>query len=253
MYETSNLCALSYSRKMLDTETNKEEKLKEVYHQLEQLQNERKELQDEKTRLTEALALKEEDFVQLQLKVQFVVCASILGLKIMLKKWNLIIFTEPVRSTREGYVLTRVCPSIILSVHPWGGGYPSQVHVGRVPHPTLGTPPIRPGQGVSLLGVPQQGELPLPGGYPTSGTPLLDLARVYPQATPAGGYPSSGTPIRPCWGYPCQRGYPTLGTPLLDLAGEYPPPPGVPHLRYPPVRLGWGIPLPGGYPTSGNR
>ena len=65
---------------MLDTETNKEEKLKEVYHQLEQLQNERKELQDEKTRLTEALALKEEDFVQLQLKVKFVVCASILGL-----------------------------------------------------------------------------------------------------------------------------------------------------------------------------
>ena len=55
---------------MLDTETNKEQKLKEVYHQIEQLQNEKKELQDEKARLTEALALKEEDFVQLQLKVK---------------------------------------------------------------------------------------------------------------------------------------------------------------------------------------
>ena len=66
---------------MLDTETDKEQKLKEVYHQLEQLQNERKELRDEKARLMEALALKEEDFVQLQLKVKFTVRVVVLGIK----------------------------------------------------------------------------------------------------------------------------------------------------------------------------
>ena len=78
---------------MLDTETDKEQKLKEVYHQLEQLQNERKELQDEKARLTEALALKEEDFVQLQLKVKFTIRVVVLGIKNKIsQKWNLLRF-----------------------------------------------------------------------------------------------------------------------------------------------------------------
>ena len=80
---------------MLDTETDKEQKLKEVYHQLEQLQNERKELQDEKAKLTEALALKEEDFVQLQLKVKFTVrvVVLVLGIKNQIsQKWNLLRF-----------------------------------------------------------------------------------------------------------------------------------------------------------------
>ena len=80
---------------MLDTETDKEQKLKEVYHQLEQLQNERKELQDEKAKLTEALALKEEDFVQLQLKVKFTVrvVVLVLGIKNKISQmWNLLRF-----------------------------------------------------------------------------------------------------------------------------------------------------------------
>ena len=78
---------------MLDTETDKEQKLKEVYHQLEQLQNERKELQDEKAKLTEALALKEEDFVQLQLKVKFTVRVVVLGIKNKIsQKWNMLRF-----------------------------------------------------------------------------------------------------------------------------------------------------------------
>ena len=54
--------------------------------------------------------------------------------------WGQLFFiTDRVRSTREGYVLGRVCPSVCLSTP--GGGYPS------------------PGPG----GVPQPG----PGGYPS--------------------------------------------------------------------------------------
>ena len=73
--------------------------------------------------------------------------------------------TDRVRSTKEGYVLTRVCPSIRLSVHI-GGGYPGQVqqegvsHLGYPP-PTsdlaggtppwvLPPPPFKPGRGVPL-------------------------------------------------------------------------------------------------------
>ena len=57
-----------------------------------------------------------------------------------------IIFTDRVRSTREGYVLTRVCVSTPRGVPqpgPDGGGYHSQVQ-----------PPIRPGWGVPLPGGP---------------------------------------------------------------------------------------------------
>ena len=72
------------------------------------------------------------------------------------------IFTDRVYR-REGYVLTRVCPSIRLSVHIWEvsgqfqiGGYNSQVQlrgtcVWRVPH--LGYPPVRPGRGYPARGV----------------------------------------------------------------------------------------------------
>ena len=47
------------------------------------------------------------------------------------------VVTDCVRSRREGYVLTRVCPSVCLSTPrgvpqpgSGGGGYPSQVQVG---------------------------------------------------------------------------------------------------------------------------
>ena len=68
------------------------------------------------------------------------------------------IITDRVRSTREGYVLTRVCPSINLSVH-------RQVQLGG---------------GLPLLG----------GGYPCWGVPLLG----YPLSDLAMGYPNRGVP-----------------------------------------------------------
>ena len=60
-----------YCRKMLDTETSKEQKLKEVHVQLDILQNEKKEIQNDKAQLMESLALKEEDIKQLRHKVIF--------------------------------------------------------------------------------------------------------------------------------------------------------------------------------------
>ena len=81
---------------------------------------------------------------------------------------------------REGYVLTRVCPSVCP--HPGGGGYPSQVQWGRGT-PTGGTPPwvppVRPSWGY-----------PSEGGYSTSGTPH----RTWLGGNPMGGYPILGTP-----------------------------------------------------------
>ena len=123
---------------------------------------------------------------------------------------------------REGYVLTRVCPSVCP--HP-GGVYPSQVQAGG------GLPPPGPAGGYPCWG------LPLPRGTPpqvppvgpgqgvsTLGTPITPGQGVPHQGYPCWGVPTLGTPIRPGQGYPCQ---------------------GVPHLRYPPIRPGWG------YPTSG--
>ena len=84
---------------------------------------------------------------------------------------------------REGYVLTRVCPSVC----PHPGGYPSQVKVG---------------------GYPSQVQ---PGGTPTGGYPPSDLAPLhlgYPSCwtwlggTPIQGYPTLGPPIRPVQGVP---------------------------------------------------
>ena len=147
------------------------------------------------------------------------------------------IFTARVRSTREGNVLTRVCPSIILSVHRGGGvsishnalqhfpechevgGYP-----GQVP-PLTGYPPRGvPGSGTPPGGVPRSGTPPWggtrvrspPGGYPGQvpprpGTPPGGGTRV---RYPPGGVPGSGTP--PWGGYPGQvppGGVPGSGTP----------------------------------------
>ena len=109
---------------------------------------------------------------------------------------------------REGNVFTRVCPSIILSVHggvPWpgpaGGGYPSQVQVGGG-----GTPSVLAG------GTPARGVLHL--GYSPSdlarGIPLLGGGTppwIPPRSDLARGYPTLGTPHQ-TWpgGYPCQEG-----------------------------------------------
>ena len=125
------------------------------------------------------------------------------------------LITDRVRSTWEGYVLTRVCPSINLSIHTQGGtSARSSWGGGGVPH--LGYLPIRPGR----------------GGYPTSGTPPSYLAGGG-GGTLMGGYPTSGTPPGPGQGYPDR---------------------GVPHLRYPPVRPGQGGTRwrGGWYPTSGS-
>ena len=124
-------------------------------------------------------------------------------------------FTDRVRSTREGYVLTRVCPSVILhSVCPHlggGGGYPSQaqleggyssqVQAGGYPSQVWGGG----GGGVSQPG-PDRGVW----GYPTSGIPPSDLAR---------GYPDGGTPpwvlhpVTPgCGGTPMGGGTPQSST-----------------------------------------
>ena len=124
-----------------------------------------------------------------------------------------VIITDRVRSTREGYVLTRVCPSVCphLGV-PWPG--PAGGGGDRVPQPG-------PGEGV-----------PWWGGTPPQVLPPSDLARGYPNW----GYPTSGTPptIGPgCGGGTLMGGDPTSGTPIR-------PGWGVPHLRYPSIRPGWG-------------
>ena len=160
-----------------------------------------------------------------------------------------ILVTDRIRSTREGYVLTRVCPSMILSVHTWGEGYPSQVQAGGgVPLPgpaSRGVPHLRYSPSDLARGVPRQ------GGYATLHTPHLTWPGEYPTSDPpcrtwpGGGNPTSSTPIGPGWGYPTLGtphqtwlggGYPTSGTSWLDLAR------GVPH----PDRGG-------GYLTSDSR
>ena len=166
--------------------------------------------------------------------------------------------------------------TLFVSPHLQGEGYPGQVQpAGGYPTPPgwgyslPGGTPYR-GREVPHLGYPHQTWLRVPpaGGYLTLGTPLPDLAGVYPLL---GRIPHLGyTLVRPGWGAtPCQgqyptsgapwldlaggtdRGYPTLGIPLSDLAGGYPdggvPTPGT----LPPSDLAGGYPLPGGDPTSG--
>ena len=152
------------------------------------------------------------------------------------------LITDRARSTREGNVLTRVCPSICLPTPGGGGtlarsrGYPSQVQWGGWPGwggtPARGTPrrvPLSDLAGGTHLGYPP---LNLAGGYPcrreyrTSGTPLSDLAR---------GYPTSGTPRQTWQGVPLPGGYPTLDTPPppSDLIMRVAlPGGGVPHLEW---------------------
>ena len=76
-----------------------------------------------------------------------------------------LVFTDRVRSTSEGYVLTCVCPSVCLS--NGGEGYHSQIQLGEgIPaRSRWGVPPIGipPGQ-VQMGGVPQH--TPLAGDTP---------------------------------------------------------------------------------------
>ena len=79
------------------------------------------------------------------------------------------IFTDRVRSTREGYVLTRVCPSVCPHLRgvPWPG--PAGGVSGG--YPTLGTTPSDLAGGVPRWGVPQVPPPPARpgrGGYPIS-------------------------------------------------------------------------------------
>ena len=157
---------------------------------------------------------------------------------------NSSVITARVRSTREGNVLTRVCPSINLSVHR--GGYPYPIMLcnisqnamrqlggvpGQVPPPGGGTrggtrvryPPGVPGSGTPLGGYP--GQVPPGGGtrvrYPPGGS-----------GTPPGGVPVppwGGTRVR----YP-PRGVPGSGTPPGGVPGSGTPPGGVPGSGTPP-------------------
>ena len=125
------------------------------------------------------------------------------------------LITARVRSTREGNVLTRVCPSVC----PQGGGVP-------VSHNALQHFPEchgAAGGGGTLPG-------PAQGGYPGRGVPCqVQLGGTLPGpargGTLAGGYPG--------WGVPWPGGYPGQGVPWPGgtLAG------GVP---------GQGVPCPGG-------
>ena len=120
------------------------------------------------------------------------------------------IITDRVRSTREGYVLTRVCPSVC---------------------PRGSTPPVQAGRGVPRPGpdggYPSQVQLRV-GGTLARSHSTLDWG--YPCQVQIGGYPHPALDGR-CphstldGGYPCQvqtggppaRGYP----PIQDNRWEY--------------------------------
>ena len=136
-----------------------------------------------------------------------------------------------------------VHPSIHLSTL---GGVPRPGPAGEggvpQPGPVGGTPPwvppVRPGQGGTVMG----------------GTP----PQVPPIRPGQGGTPLRYLPVGPGWGVPhlgyppldlAREGVPHLRYPLSDLAGRVPRR-GVPHLRYPPL-LDWpggGTPVGGGTP-----
>ena len=153
-------------------------------------------------------------------------------------------------------------PSVCLSTPGGGGGVPQPGPDGGgegtsarsrqgVPlpggYPTSGTLPVGPGWG----GYPCQ-------GYPTEGVPLLEVPHLgYPPVGPGRGvhhlrYPPSDLPGGPHFGYPHQtwlgRGVPHLRYPLFRPGGYTCQ--GVPHLGYPPHQTcrGWGVPLPEGGP-----
>ena len=133
------------------------------------------------------------------------------------------IITAHVCSTREGNVLTSVCPSIHPSVCPQGG-YPYPIMLCNI----------------SQNAMRQRGGTQTPPGgtqvrYPPGGTRVR-----YP---PGGGYPGQVPP----------RGVPRSGTPPGGYPGQVPP-----RVRYPPGGSGYpprGVPdpgtPPGGYLTRG--
>ena len=120
------------------------------------------------------------------------------------------IFTDRVRSTTEGNVFTRVCPSIHPSVCPQGGGgvphlagdYPSQVHLGG------GVPRPGPDGGGDPQSGPDRG---YPGrssrGVPLVGVPPHQFQMGVPQRGVNWGYPQTGI------GYSLAGVPPTRGTP----------------------------------------
>ena len=91
----------------------------------------------------------------------------------MLSGHNTCIITARVRSTREGNVLTRVCPSINLSVHR--GGYPYPIMLCNISQNAMrqrgGTWVRYPPGGCTRVRYP-------PGGVPGSGTPPRGGTRV---------------------------------------------------------------------------
>ena len=155
------------------------------------------------------------------------------------------IFTARVRSTREGNVLTRVCPSINLSVHR--GGVPishnalqhfpecHEAVVGGYPYPIM------------LCNISQNAMRQRRGGVPISHNALQHFPECHEVAggtrvrvPPLGGtrvrYPPGGV-LRS--GYP-PGGYPGQGTPR-----------GVPGSGYPPGGVPGSSTPPGGYPGQG--
>ena len=101
---------------------------------------------------------------------------SLLGLK----QRDIVIFTDRVRSTREGYVLTRVSSSIHPSVCPHLGGVTEPGPGGR------GTP-AKSMWGGGLLGVTPPQVPPSDLGVPHLRYLSSDLVR----GVPTGGYPTS--------------------------------------------------------------
>ena len=165
------------------------------------------------------------------------------------------IFTARVRSTREGNVLTSVCPSIHPSVCPQGGvpiSHNALQHFPECHEAARGVPGPPPGGGGTRVRYPRGYPDP-PGGtrvrYPPGGT-----------RTPRGGtrvrYPPWGVP-RPPRGYPGQVPPPQGGTqtPPGGYLGQVPPPGGYPDPpggypgQVPPPR--GGVPGPRGVPGSG--
>ena len=149
----------------------------------------------------------------------------------MIHIFNLI--TARVRSTREGNVLTRVCPSINLSVHRGGGVPISHNALQHFPecHEAVGGYPDPPG-GVPGSGTP-------PGGYPGQVPPRVPGP---PRGVPRSGtFPPGGTQVR----YHPPGG----GTRVRYPPGGVPGPPrGGTRVRYPPGGYPSQVPPPGGYP-----
>ena len=133
------------------------------------------------------------------------------GLKMIKLYFDANIFTARVRSTREGNVLTRVCPSINLSVHR--GGYPYPIMLCNISQNAMrwGGYPDPPWGGTQVRYPPWLGTPPGGGG-----------TRVrYP---PGGGYPGQVPP---------RGGYPGQVPPRGGTRVRYPPG-GVTRVRYPP-------------------